>query len=51
MNPITSQQYESYLPVFDSVPAKWEDARDILVDQLKLISNMINARRDWLLLR
>ncbi len=44
MNPITSQQYESYLPVFDSVPAKWEDARDILVEQLKLISNMINAR-------
>jgi hypothetical protein len=44
MNPITSQQFESYLPVFDSVPAKWEDARDILVEQLKLISNMINAR-------
>lgn len=42
--PISSQDYESYLPVFDAVPEKWEDARPFIVEQLKKISNAVNFR-------
>jgi hypothetical protein len=41
---IDSQVYESYVPVYDSVPEKWEDARQFLVEQLKKISNAVNNR-------
>lgn len=40
----TSQQYESYIPVYDTIPEKWEEAREILVEYLKKISNEINVR-------
>lgn len=40
----TSQQLESYLPVYDAVPEKWEDARPFLVENLKKISNAVNVR-------
>lgn len=39
----TSQMLESYVPVYDMVPEKWEDARAFLVEQLKKISNQLNA--------
>jgi len=46
----SSQQFESYLPVYDTVPDKWEDARAFLVEQLKRISNTVNIRTiGWLL--
>ena len=41
---MTSQQFESYVPVYDTVPEKWEDAREFLVEHLKKISNAVNAR-------
>jgi len=41
---MNSQEFESYLPVYDAIPEKWEDARDFLVEQLKKISNAVNAR-------
>lgn len=41
---LDSQQLESYVPVYDTVPEKWEDARPFLVEQLKAISNAVNAR-------
>lgn len=40
----TSQQFESFVPVYDTVPEKWEDARQFLVEHLKKISNAVNVR-------
>lgn len=39
-----SQQLESYVPVYDAIPDKWEQAQPFLVEQLKKISNAVNAR-------
>lgn len=41
---ISSQEFESYVPVYDTVPEKWEDAHPFLVEQLKKISNGVNLR-------
>lgn len=47
---IDSQQFESYVPVYDVVPEKWEDARPFIVEQLKKISNAVNIREiGWFL--
>lgn len=40
----TSQILESYVPVYDAIPDKWEDAREFLVEHLKKISLAVNAR-------
>lgn len=40
----SSQEFESYVPVYDAIPEKWEDGRDFLVEHLKKISNAVNAR-------
>lgn len=39
-----SQVFESYVPVYDAVPDKWEDARPFFVEQLKKISLAVNIR-------
>jgi hypothetical protein len=44
MNNLDSQVFESYVPVYDTVPEKWEDARQFLVEHLKKISNAVNIR-------
>lgn len=41
---LSSQQFESYVPVYDTVPEKWEEARQFLVEHLKKISNAVNVR-------
>lgn len=41
---MTSQIYESYLPIYDTVPEKWEEARPFFVEQLKKISEAVNTR-------
>ena len=41
---LSSQEFESYVPVYDAIPEKWEDAQPFLVEQLKKISNGVNAR-------
>ncbi len=41
---IDSQNLESYVPVYDVVPEKWEDARPFIVEQLKKISTAVNSR-------
>lgn len=41
---VTSQEFDSYVPVYDTVPEKWEDARQFLVEHLKKISNAVNIR-------
>ena len=40
----SSQIFESYVPVYDAVPEKWEDGREFLVEHLKKISNAVNIR-------
>lgn len=40
----SSQEFESYVPVYDAVPERWEDAKPFIVEMLKKISNGINAR-------
>ena len=48
--PGTSQDFESYVPVYDVIPDKWEDAQAFLVEALKKIANAINVREiGWLL--
>jgi hypothetical protein len=50
MIPTDSQIFESYVPVYDEVPDKWEEARPFLVEQLKKISNAVNIREiGWFL--
>lgn len=44
MTPIDSQTLESYVPVYDAIPDKWEDARAFVVEQFKKISNAVNVR-------
>ena len=46
----SDQQFESYLPVYDYMPEKWEEARRPLVEHLKKISNAVNIREiGWFL--
>ncbi len=46
----SSQQFEAYVPVYDSIPEKWEDAQAFLTEQLKEYGNAINIREiGWLL--
>ena len=39
-----AQQLDSFVPVYDAVPDKWDDARPFIVEQLKRISNAVNIR-------
>lgn len=39
-----SQQLESYLPVYDVAPETYEQGRAFIVEQLKRISEAVNAR-------
>ena len=49
INP-NSQQYESYVPVYDTIPESWESARQLLVELLKKMSNGTNIREiGWFL--
>lgn len=38
------QQFESYVPVYDAIPDKWEDAQAFIVENFKKMSNAINLR-------
>lgn len=44
MDSNSSQIFESYLPAYDAVPEKWEDARPFIVEQLKRVANAVNLR-------
>jgi hypothetical protein len=49
-SPFDSQNFDAYVPVYDTVPEKWEEARPFLVEQLKKISNAVNLREiGWFL--
>lgn len=46
----TSQLFESYVPVYDAIPEKWEEARAFIVEQQKKHAEGINIRTiGWLL--
>ena len=50
MNPNDSTTFDSYVPVYDAVPEKWEEAKPFIVEVLKKMSNAINIREiGWLL--
>ena len=44
MTPIDSQQLETYEPVYDVVPEKWEEGRIFFTEQLKRHAFAINIR-------
>jgi len=44
MNPMDSQNFESYVPVYDVAPENLEDLRGFIVEQLKRHANAINLR-------
>ena len=47
---MSSQVFESYVPLYDTVPEKWEPARQFLVEHLKKISEAVNIREiGWFL--
>lgn len=47
---LDSQVLESYVPVYDAVPDKWEEARPFIVEQLKKLANAVNIREiGWFL--
>jgi hypothetical protein len=48
--PIDSTQLDAYVPVYDAIPEKWDDARVFLVERMKEITNALNIREiGWLL--
>lgn len=50
MNPSDSQILESFVPVYDAIPEKWEESRPFIVEQFKKISNAVNIREiGWFL--
>jgi|SRR6185437_8349658 hypothetical protein len=50
MNNQSSTFFDSYVPVYDVMPDKWEEAKPAIVEQLKRISNAINIREiGWFL--
>jgi hypothetical protein len=44
MNNSESQRLESYVPVYDVAPEKWEEGRPFLVEQLRKYGNALNTR-------
>lgn len=47
---ISSQEFESYVPVYDTIPENWEEGRQFLIEQLRKISNGVNIREiGWFL--
>jgi hypothetical protein len=45
-----SQNFESYVPVYDFIPEEWEEARQAIIEQLKKLANAVNTREiGWFL--
>lgn len=44
MQPSQDQILESFVPVYDVIPEKWEDARSEIVEQFRKITDAVNAR-------
>jgi len=50
MNPNDSTFFDSYVPVYDSVPENWEEAKPFFVEVLKKITNSLNVKEIGFLL-
>ena len=44
VTPVSSQEFESFVPVFDYVPEEWKEAHEVLVEYFRKVSNAINVR-------
>ena len=44
MDTNNSQNFESFVPVYDAIPEKWEESRPFIVEQLKRVAQAINIR-------
>jgi hypothetical protein len=42
---LDSQNFDSFVPVYDVIPEEWEESRPVIVEQLKKLSNAINIRQ------
>jgi hypothetical protein len=40
----SNQNFDSFVPVYDVVPEEWEYARQFIIEQLKKITNSLNAK-------
>lgn len=40
----SSQEFESYVPVYDTIPEKWEEGRQFLIENNRKLANGINIR-------
>lgn len=50
MNDLSSQVFESFVPVYDAIPDEWQDARAFVVEQFKRLANAVNIREiGWFL--
>lgn len=43
-NPLNGELLQTFLPLYDVIPEKWEDARPFLIETLKRISYAVNVR-------
>lgn len=50
MLPLDSQNFESYVPVYDAAPKTWEEGMPFIVEQLKKLANAVNVREIGFLL-
>lgn len=41
---VSSQEFESYVPVYDAIPDEWNEAKPFLVEVLRKITNGVNIR-------
>lgn len=44
MIPLDSQNFESFVPVYDVAPKTWEEGMPFIVEQFKRLANAINVR-------
>ncbi len=44
MSSQSSQNFESFVPLYDAVPETWDDARPFIVEQMKKITEGVNSR-------
>lgn len=41
---MTSQEFESYVPIYDAIPEDWDEAKVALTERLRKITESLNAK-------
>ena len=44
MSTNSSQRFESYVPVYDAIPDKWDDAQQFLTETLRKVTESLNVK-------